>query len=116
MEFMLLIYENEAARGKATEAEMGAMFAAYETYSKNLVEKGAMRGGNAVQPSSTATAVRLRNGKTQTTDGPAAETAEQLAGYYLIDCKDLDEALDWAAQVPSAAYGTIEVRPVMNFD
>lgn len=116
MEFMLLIYENEAARGKATEAEMGAMFAAYQSYSKNLVDKGAMRAGNALQPSTTATAVRLRGGAKQTTDGPAAQGAEQLAGYYLIDCKDLDEALNWAAQVPSAAHGTIEVRPVMQFD
>jgi len=116
MEFMLLIYENEAVRGKATEAEMGAMFTAYEAFSKSLVEKGAMRAGNALQPSTTATAVQVREGSNRTTDGPAVQGTEQLSGYYVIDCEDLDGALEWAARVPSAAYGTIEVRPVMKFD
>ena len=79
-------------------------------------EKKLMLGSNALQPVSTATTVRVRSGKTQTTDGPFAETKEQLGGYYLLDCKDLDEAIEYAAKIPSGKIGSIEVRPVMLFD
>ncbi len=113
MEFMLLIYENEAARKDVTEAQMKEMFAAYGAYTEALKGAGAMRDGRPFQPSETSTTVRMRDGARQTADGPQGNGAEQLAGFYLIDCKDLDEALDWAAKVPSAAYGTIEVRPIM---
>ena len=114
MEYMVLIFEDEAAREKAPKAAVEQMFEAYGAYSAALVEKGAMRSGNALQPSSAATTVRLRDGARQTADGPHHADGEQLAGYYVIDCKDLDEALDWAAKVPSAPYGTIEVRPILN--
>ena len=74
------------------------------------------RASGALQPISTATTVRVRDGKTQTTDGPFAETKEQLGGYYLLNCKDLDEAIEYAAKIPSAVHGTIEIRPIMKFD
>ena len=74
-----------------------------------------MKGANPLQSISTATTVRLRNGRTQTTDGPFAETKEQLGGYYLLDCKDLDEAISYAAKIPSAKNGSVEIRPVMVF-
>ena len=113
MEYMILIYDDEAAGANAPKEAVEKMFGEYRAYSASLVEKGAMRNGNPLQPSATATTVRLRNGERQTADGPHRAGGEQLGGYYIIDCADLDEALDWAAKVPSAAYGTIEVRPVL---
>ena len=77
---------------------------------------GVLGGGNALEPVSTATSLQVRSGKTALVDGPFAETKEQLGGYYMLECKDLDEALHWAAKIPTARYGTIEVRPVMVFD
>ncbi len=75
-----------------------------------------MAGGDALEPVSTATSVRVRNGKTVTTDGPFAETKEQLGGFYIVDAENLDEAIEWAAKIPTAEFGTIEVRPLMVFD
>ena len=112
MQYMLLIYGDEKAWDQMTEAKMQEMYAAYGTYTQELMASGALRGGSELHPVATATTVRLRNGKTQTTDGPFAETKEQLGGYYLIDVESLDEAIKWAAKIPSAAWGSIEVRPL----
>lgn len=114
MEFMLLIYDNESAMSNATKEQVGEMFKAYGAYTEELKAAGAMKGGAPFQPSETATTVQVRNGSRATNDGPHGPGEEQLGGYYLIDCKDLDEALEWAAKVPSAHHGTIEVRPIMQ--
>ena len=112
MEYMLLIYADESQA--MSEEEGQQMMAAYSEYSQALVAAGAMRAGAPLHPVSTATTVRVRDDKTATTDGPFAETKEQLAGYYLIDCEDLDQAIVWAARVPHAKLGSIEVRPVRS--
>src|SRR6266852_3644772 len=112
MQYVLLIYENDAEFGKLSEAQKGAIHREYGEYTQNIVKSGHMRAGAGLQPASTATTVRVRSGKTLTTDGPFAETKEQLAGYYLIEAKDMDEALAIAARVPSAGIGSVEVRPV----
>lgn len=116
MKYVLLIYANEAAEAAMTPEEQQAIFQAHLAYSKELREKGVGIGGEALLATSAATSVRQRDGKTATTHGPFAETAEQLGGFYLIQCANLDEALEWAAKNPSAAHGTIEVRPVMEFE
>ena len=113
MQYLLLIYGNEAAMNHATESDRNAMFAAYGAFTGSIVKSGQMVAGEALQPSSTATTVRVRDGKTLKTDGPFAETREQLGGYYLVDAKDLDEAIGIAARIPGAHHGAIEVRPVM---
>ena len=90
--------------------------AAYEAFGREVTESGAMLGGEGLQPSGTATTVQVRDGQTLTSDGPFADTREQLGGYYLLDCRDLDEAIGWAAKIPGAQNGTIEVRPVMDYE
>ena len=90
---------------------MGAYFA----FTKEVEEAGVKREGEALHPSSTATTVRVRNGKINTTDGPFAETKEQLGGYYVVECKDLDEAIQWASKIPHASESAIEVRPIVVF-
>jgi hypothetical protein len=115
MRYMLLIYGNEAADASATPEQQKAAFDAHMAYSQELRASGAMLGGDALHPTSTATSVRDRDGKTLTTHGPFAETAEQLGGFYLLECANLDEALAWAAKNPGAKTGTIEVRPVWEF-
>ena len=116
MEYMLLIYENEAEAAARPDADKSKMYADYGVYTKSLVDAGVMRSGNALQPIATATTVRVRDRESLNADGPFAETKEQLGGYYLIDCNNIDEALAWAAKVPSAEGGSIEVRPIMVFD
>jgi hypothetical protein len=115
MRYALLIYGNEQAGAGMTEAEQAAVSQAYNDYTKDIVDRGLMQGGEALQPTSTATTVRVRNDETLTTDGPFAETKEQLGGYYVVDCKDLDEAIETAARIPGARGGSIEVRPIMEF-
>lgn len=110
MQYLILIYGDEAQWTKLSEAEAAKEFAAYMDYTKEMAEAGVLRGGHALKPTMTATTVRKRNGKVTTTDGPFAETKEQLGGYYLIDVPDLDAALKWAAKCPGSAYGSIEVR------
>ncbi|MDE3195081.1 MAG: YciI family protein [Acidobacteriota bacterium] len=112
MQYLLMIYGEEAAATKLTPEQMQAMYGRYVALTNEMKEKGVYIGGNPLQPTATATSVRVRDGQAAITDGPFAETKEQLAGYYLVDCKDLDEALDYAARIPGAALGTIEVRPV----
>ena len=115
MQYLLLIYSNENAEPGPGTPEGDAHYNAYMKYTEELQNKKLMLGANALQGISTATTVRVREGKTQTTDGPFAETKEQLGGYYLVDCKDLDEAIEWAAKIPSAKFGSIEIRPIMTF-
>jgi hypothetical protein len=112
MQYLLLIYHNEAQSAGRSEAEMKAMHQEYGTFTQSIVQSGNFKGGDALQPSTTATTVRVRDGKTLTTDGPFAETREQLAGYYAIEAKTLDEATKIAARIPSARMGSIEVRPI----
>jgi hypothetical protein len=115
MRYMLLIYGDEQAQAGLSEADAAAQYEAYNAFSQDIVDRGLMQGGEAFQPTSTATTVRVRNDETLTTDGPFAETKEQLGGFYLVDCKDLDEAIATAAKIPGARDGSIEVRPVMEF-
>ena len=115
MQYMLLIYDNEAEMVANRKGATDVMMAEYREFTDSIQKSGNMKAGDALQPTSTATCVRIRNGKTLTTDGPFAETKEQLGGYYLIEAKDLDEATKIAARVPSAKSGTIEVRPVRVF-
>jgi hypothetical protein len=92
------------------------MMAAYNAFTEEVKAAGAFVGGEGLQPTATATTVRVRDGEPLLTDGPFAETREQLAGFYLLECADLDEAVRWAARVPSAAMGSVEVRPVITYD
>jgi hypothetical protein len=114
MQYLLLIYDDESKMKSATPADQSAMFKEYGEFTASIVKTGNMKGGDALQPSSTATTVRVREGKTLTTDGPYAETREQLGGYYLVEAKDLDEAIKIGARIPSARHGAIEVRPIMQ--
>ncbi len=118
MQYLLLIYGNESAWDAMTDAERDGHFADYMKFTQDIKESKHLVAGDALQSVKTATTVRVRNGKTQTTDGPFAETREQLGGYYLIEAKDLDEAVKIAARIPDAkiANGCIEIRPVMRFN
>lgn len=118
MQYMLLIHTDEARMREAiAQAKGGApeMMGAYLAYTEAMKKAGVFVAGDALQPSTTATVVRVRDGKTQVLDGPYAEAKEQLGGYYLIEAPDLDVALQWAARCPGASWGTMEVRPVMVF-
>ena len=116
MQYLLLIYDNEANMAKMQGEEQKAFMAEYFEYTQALKDAGAFIAGDALQGVATATSVRLRDGERMITDGPFAETKEQLGGYYLIDVDNLDEAIEWGAKIPSSRYGTIEVRPVMTFE
>jgi len=115
MQFMALIYSAEDA-GASYEGGMEKMMADYNKFGEAAKAAGVMVTGDALQPISTATSIRVRNGKADLTDGPFAETKEQLGGYYLLECKDLDQAIEWAQKIPTATYGTIEVRPVVIWE
>ena len=116
MQYMLLIYDEERVLGSMSAEERGSFMQEYGKYTQELRDAGAFLYGDALQPVGTATTVTVRDGETITTDGPFAETKEQLGGFYLVEADSLDEALDWAAKIPSARIGKIEVRPVMVFD
>ena len=113
MQYLLLIYDRETDWKALAEKDKGAMFQEYGAFTQSITKSGHFKAGNALGPVSTATTIRVRDGKTLTTDGPFAETREQLGGYYLIEAKDLDNAIAVAARVPSARSGSIEVRPIM---
>src|SRR4051812_48247351 len=115
MRYAALIYANEAAAMAMTEAEQQEEMNAYWAFQQLIKESGALLGGDALLPTSSATTVRVRDGKTLTTDGPFAETKEQLGGFYLLNCENLDQAIEMAAKIPGAAKGSIEVRPIMEF-
>jgi hypothetical protein len=114
MQYLLLIYGAESDWNKLSEAEAGKMTKEFGDFSQSIVASGHHKGSNRLHDVAKATTVRVRNGKTLTTDGPFAETKEQLGGYYLIEAKDLDEATAIAARIPSARIGSIEVRPVFE--
>jgi hypothetical protein len=116
MRYALLIYANEQDWTNQSEEQAQTQFQDYMAFTKDIVDRGIMRSGEALQPTATATTVRVRNGETLSTDGPFAETKDQLGGFYLVDCKDLDEAVEVAAGIPDARRGTIEVRPIMEMD
>jgi hypothetical protein len=116
MKYLLTIYNDESAYADVTPEQIQQVMAAYEAFGREVTAAGAMLGGEGLQPSDTATTVRVRDGQTLTSDGPFADTREQLGGYYLLECRDLDEAIGWAAKIPGAQDGTIEVRPVMDYD
>ena len=112
MQYLCLIYDDEKLIDDLSPTERGAFLGAYGTFTREIKASGHFVAGDALQPVATATTVRVRDGKVTTTDGPFAETREQLGGYYLIEAKDLDEALKIAARIPRARTGSIEVRPI----
>ena len=112
MQYILLIYQNEKQWQGLSEAERDKVMGDYGTFTEAIVKSGQYRAGDELQPTSTATTVRVRNGKAMVTDGPFAETREQLGGFYLIEARNLDEANALAARIPSARDGSIEVRPI----
>ena len=113
MKYLLLIYGNEGDWARLSEAEQGQIFGEYMTFTEDIYKSKKYLGGEALQPIATATTVRQRNGKVMTTDGPFAETREQLGGFYLVEAKDLDEAIAMASRIPAVRTGSIEVRPIM---
>ena len=114
MQYLMMLYLDEASWPKMSKSEQEQGAAAYTAYTQALITAGAMKGGNRLQPSTTATTVRKTNGKAQVLDGPYVDSKEQLGGYYLIDVPDLDAALSWADRCPAAGHGIVEVRPVWS--
>ena len=114
MQYLLLIYVAEKAWATMSDDERNALYKDYRAFTSQIQDSGHWVGGNPLQPTHTATTVRVRDGKASTTDGPFAETREQLGGYYLVEAKDLDEATRLAARIPGARMGSIEVRPIMK--
>ncbi len=117
MQYLLAIYNDEKADAVryAQPGEQEKTMDAYNKFTEFVISRGAMKAGEALHPTSMATTVRVRNGKAVTTDGPFAETKEQLGGFYIVECKDLDEALEIAGKIPGATTGSIEVRPIVDF-
>jgi hypothetical protein len=111
---MLLIYGDDGSWENLSDEQKRTIGGEYSAFTEELRASGKMVAGDALQPTATATSVRIRDGKTLTTDGPFAETKEVLGGYYLLDVDSIDEALEWAAKLPGAKYGTIEVRPIVT--
>src|ERR1700737_3388340 len=114
MQYLLMIYSNEAGWSKMSKAEQEKGMAAYTAYTEALTKAGVPKGSNRLQPISTATTVRVMDGKSQVLDGPYVDSKEQLGGYFLIDVPDLDAALSWASRCPAAHHGVVEVRPVWS--
>ena len=112
MQYLLLIYSNEAEIAAKTPAALGSMTAEYTEFTKGIIQAGQFKAGDRLRPTSSASTVRVRNGQVAITDGPFAETREQLGGYYLVDAKNLDEAIGIAGRIPGAKWGSIEVRAV----
>ena len=112
MEYLLLIYANEAETEAMDEAAMTTLMDEFRSFTDSIVTAGTYKGSNRLRPVSAATTVRVRGGKMLTTDGPFTETREQLGGYYLVEAADLDQAIGIAARIPGAKYGCVEVRPV----
>jgi hypothetical protein len=116
MRYLLTIYGDESGWNDVTPEQSQQIMAAYGAFGEEAQAAGVLLGGEGLQPTSTATTVRVRDGEALSTDGPFAETREQLGGYYLLDCKDLDEAIGWAAKIPGAQTGSVEVRPIMDYE
>jgi hypothetical protein len=113
MQYMFLIYGEEQAYASLSTEQMGQVMAAFGTYTEDLVQAGILRGGSELAPVRAATTVRVRGKRPAITDGPFAETKEQLGGYYLVDCANLDEAIAWAGRCPGAEFGSVEIRPLV---
>ena len=116
MQYLLMIYSNEAEYAKMDAATGEKMSAEFEVFTKDIIQSGNFKAGDRLRPASTATTVRVKDGKVLTTDGPFAETREQLGGYYMVDAKDLDAAIAIAARIPGAQHGSIEVRPIWVYN
>jgi hypothetical protein len=114
VQYILLIYHNEKSR--LSPSDESKMLQEYMVFTQDIVKAGKFKAGDRLEPTSNATTVQVRNGKTVTTDGPFAETKEQLGGYYIVEAKDLDEALAIAARIPGARHGSVEVRPIMQMN
>jgi hypothetical protein len=112
MRYLLMISSDESALEGVTPEAGQAMMGEYFAFQEEMASRGVLQGGERLQPTSDATTVRVRDGETLTTDGPFAETKEQIGGYYVVDCKDLDEAIEVAAKIPGARMGSVEVRPI----
>ncbi|MGH2557202.1 MAG: YciI family protein [Actinomycetota bacterium] len=115
MRYLLLIYGDEKQWASQSPEQQKGVMEAYDSYGKWLANKGWMQAGEALEPTSAATSVTVRDGKLLTTDGPFAETKEQLGGFYQIECENLDQAIEAASKIPAARGGTIEVRPIAEF-
>ncbi|MGE0060065.1 MAG: YciI family protein [Dehalococcoidia bacterium] len=116
MQYILLIYGDQSSAESMSKDDMDTMMTEYGAYTGEIQQSGAMVAGEALHPTSTATTVKVRDGKTVTTDGPFAETKEQLGGYYVVEAPDLAAAIELAARCPGAKYGSVEVRPIMVFE
>jgi len=116
MKYLCLIYDDESKWGTMPKEQADAMMGEYFAFTEGVKKSGHYVGGEALQPTHTATSVRVRQGKISTTDGPFAETKEALGGYYLINAKDLNDAIQVAAKIPSARIGTVEIRPIQEFN
>ena len=111
MRYVMLVYQDEKVAKAASEEEMESSMALFETFHEQVIASGHLQEAQRLRHSDTATTIRVREGKTLTTDGPFAETKEQLGGFYIFECKDLDEAIGIAARIPAAVSGSIEIRP-----
>jgi hypothetical protein len=116
MKYLLTIYADESRYATMTPDDSARLMADYGAFGQEAQEAGVLLGGEGLQPTATATTVRVRDGEPLFTDGPFAETREQLGGYYLLECGDLDEAARWAAKIPDAREGAVEVRPIMDYE
>ena len=116
MRYMLMIHADEALEAKMTEEDMGKLMEAYGRFTTEIEEAGVMLGSDRLRPTSAATCVRVREGKTLTTDGPFADIKEQFGGFYAIDVPNLDEAIAWAAKIPTSEIGCVEVRPIWEME
>lgn len=114
MKYLLLIYDNESAMAATPQDKLAEMYLHYGQFTRGIIESGHYKGGEQLAPTAKATTVRIRDGKRLITDGPFAETKEQLGGFYLIEAADLDDAIAIAQKVPSAAFGSIEIRPIVS--
>jgi hypothetical protein len=114
MRYALLICDEEKRQAEMSEEEAAAQMAAYAAFGEEMGARGVLGGGERLRPTTSATTVRVRDGEVLTTDGPFAETKEQMAGFYLVECHDLDQAIEIAAKIPSAQHGSIEVRPIWD--
>ena len=114
MKYLCLIYSDQTIWPKLPKSDMDNMISEYGDFTESIKKSGHYLGGNPLQPTDTATTLRVRNGKLSTTDGPFAETKEQLGGYYLVEARDLNDAIQVASRIPAAANGSIEVRPIME--
>ncbi len=114
MKYMLLMYADESETAKFTPEESQALYQTWQTLLKEAQEAGVLESSTGLSPITNATTVRVRNSQTLITDGPFAETHEQLGGFFVLECKDLDEAIRWAAKIPHAQYGSVEIRPLWD--